>query len=85
MKLNHDNWDDIMYLSLLFHMNECLHLPKALTMSFGNDLERHRDEMERSEIISNYVIVLHNIFSSTRRNRKLNLQNVELRNMCNIY
>ncbi len=63
MKLNHDNGDVIMYLSLLVHMNECLKLPKALTMSFGNDLEKHRDEMERSEIISQYK----------ERNRKLNL------------
>lgn len=70
MKMNHDNGDDIMrlmYLSLLIYMNECLKLPKALTMSFGNDLERHRDEMECGELITNYVTVLHNIFSSTKK------------------
>jgi hypothetical protein len=70
MKMNHDDGDDmmrLMYLSLLIYMNECLKLPKALTMSFGNDLERHRDEMECGELITNYVTVLHNIFSSTKK------------------
>jgi hypothetical protein len=70
MKLNHDNGDDIMrlmYISLIIYMNECLKLPKTLTMSFGNDLEKHRDEMECAELISNYVTVLHNIFSSTKK------------------
>ncbi|HYA85159.1 MAG TPA: hypothetical protein VEH06_17180 [Candidatus Bathyarchaeia archaeon] len=70
MKLNHDNGDDIMrlmYISLIIYMNECLKLPKALTMSFGNDLEKHRDEMECAELISNYVTVLRNIFSSTKK------------------
>ena len=69
MKLNHDNSDEIMrlmYLSLLIYMNECLKLPKALTMSFGNDLEKIRDGMECAELISNYVTVLHNIFSGTK-------------------
>jgi hypothetical protein len=70
MKLNHEDGDDVMrlmYLSLLIYMNECLKLPKALTMSFGNDLEKHRDEMECGELISNYVTVLHNIFLSTKK------------------
>jgi hypothetical protein len=73
MKLNHDDGDDIMrlmYLSLLIYMNECLKLPKSLTMSFGNDLEKHRDEMECGELISNYVTVLHNIFLSTKKEIK---------------
>jgi hypothetical protein len=70
MNLNEDNGDDVMrlmYLSLLIYMNEYLKLPKSLTMSFGNDLEKHRDEMECGELISNYVTVLHNIFSSVKR------------------
>jgi hypothetical protein len=70
MKLNHEDGDDVMrlmYLSLLIYMNECLKLPKALTMSFGNDLEKHRDEIECGELISNYVTVLHNIFLSTKK------------------
>jgi len=70
MKLNHDNSHEIMrlmYLSLLIYMNECLKLPKALTMSFGNDLEKIRDGMECAELISNYVTVLHNIFSRTKK------------------
>ena len=48
-------------------MNECLKLPKALTMSFGNDLEKIRDGMECAELISNYVTVLHTIFSRTKK------------------
>lgn len=70
MKLDHDNGDDItrlMYLSLLIYINECLKLPKALTISFGNDLEKIRDEMECGELISNYVSVLRNIFLSTKK------------------
>jgi len=70
MKLNHDNGDDIMrlvYISLIIYIDECLKLPKALTMSFGKDLEKHRDETECAELISNYVTVLHNIFSSTKK------------------
>ena len=70
MNLNEDNGDDVMrlmYLSLLIYMNEYLKLPKSLTMSFGNDLEKHRDQMECGELISNYVTVLHNIFSSIKK------------------
>ncbi len=70
MNLKEDNNDDmmkLMYLSLLIYMNEHLKLPKSLTMAFGNDLEKHRDEMECGELISNYVTVLHNIFSSVKK------------------
>ena len=70
MNLKEDNNDDmmkLMYLSLLIYMNEHLKLPKSLTMAFGNDLEKHRDEMECGELISNYVTVLHKIFSSVKK------------------
>ncbi|PWU82724.1 MAG: hypothetical protein DLM72_00470 [Candidatus Nitrosopolaris wilkensis] len=73
MNLKEDNNDDmmqLMYFSLLIYMNEHLKLPKALTMAFGNDLEKHRDEMECGELISNYVTVLHNIFSSVKKEMK---------------
>ncbi|MFZ0512001.1 MAG: hypothetical protein WAM14_10370 [Candidatus Nitrosopolaris sp.] len=73
MNLDEDNSDDmmrLMYLSLLIYMNEYLKLPKSLTMSFGNDLEKHRDEMECGQLISNYVTVLHNIFSSVKKEMK---------------
>jgi hypothetical protein len=73
MNLKDDNSDDmmqLMYFSLLIYMNEHLKLPKSLTMSFGNDLEKHRDEMECGELISNYVTVLHNIFSSVKKEMK---------------
>jgi hypothetical protein len=56
-----------MYLSLLIYMNECLKLPKGLTMLYGNDLEKHRDEMECGELISNYVTALRNIFWRTKK------------------
>ena len=73
MNLKEDNNDDmmkLMYLSLLIYMNEHLKLPKSLTMAFGNDLEKHRDEMECGELISNYVTVLHNIFASVKKEMK---------------
>jgi len=73
MNLKEDNNDDmmqLMYFSLLIYMNEHLKLPKSLTMAFGNDLEKHRDEMECGELISNYVTVLHNIFSSVKKEMK---------------
>jgi hypothetical protein len=73
MNLKEDNNDDmmkLMYLSLLIYMNEHLKLPKTLTMAFGNDLEKHRDEMECGELISNYVTVLHNIFASVKKEMK---------------
>jgi urease accessory protein UreH len=70
MNLKVDNNDEmmkLMYFSLLIYLNEHLKLPKSLTMAFGNDLEKHRDEMESGELISNYVTVLHNIFSSVKK------------------
>jgi hypothetical protein len=73
MDLKEDNNDDmmkLMYLSLLIYMNEHLKLPKSLTMAFGNDLEKHRDDMQCGELISNYVTVLHNIFSSVKKEMK---------------
>jgi hypothetical protein len=73
MNLKEDDSDDmmqLMYFSLLIYMNEHLKLPKSLTMAFGNDLEKHRDEMECGELISNYVTVLHNIFSSVKKEMK---------------
>ena len=66
---NNDEMMQLMYFSLLIYMNEHLKLPKSLTMAFGNDLEKHRDEMESGELISNYVTVLHNIFSSVKKEK----------------
>ena len=34
-----------MYYSLLIYMNEYLKMPKSLTMAFGNDIEKYREEM----------------------------------------
>src|ERR687883_1366063 len=52
----------LMYYSLLIYMSEYLKLPKSLTIAFGNDLENYRNGMQCSELISNYVTVLQNIF-----------------------
>jgi hypothetical protein len=60
----------LMYYSLLIYMNEYLKMPKTLTMAFGNDLEKHREEMQCSELISNYVTVLQNIFLQQRNEMK---------------
>jgi hypothetical protein len=57
----------LMYYSLLIYMSEYLKLPKSLTMAFGNDLEKYRDGMQCSELISNYVTVLQNIFLEQRK------------------
>ena len=60
----------LMYYSLLIYLNEHLKLPKSLTMAFGNDLEKRREEMQSGELISNYVAVLHSIFSKQRNDMK---------------
>jgi hypothetical protein len=73
MNLKEDDDNEIMklmYYSLLIYMNEHLKLPKSLTMAFGNDLEKRREEMESGELISNYVAVLHSIFSKQRKDIK---------------
>ncbi len=69
LHLKLDNEGDVMrsmYFSLLIYMNEQLRMPKSLTMALGNDLEKYRDEMGCSELISNYVKVLHNIFTTSK-------------------
>jgi hypothetical protein len=48
----------LMYHSLLIYMSEYLKMPKSLTIAFGNDLEKHREEMQCGELISTYVTVL---------------------------
>ncbi|HKG87236.1 MAG TPA: hypothetical protein VKA95_02830 [Nitrososphaeraceae archaeon] len=60
----------LMYYSLLIYLNEHLKLPKSLTMAFGNDLEKRREEMQSGELISNYVAVLHSIFSKQSKDMK---------------
>jgi len=59
-----------MYYSLLIYMNEYLKMPKSLTMAFGNDIEKYREEMQCGELISNYVTVLQNIFLEQRKEIK---------------
>jgi len=69
LHLKLDNEGDVMrsmYFSLLIYMNEQLRMPKSLTMALGNDLEKYREEMGCIELISNYVKVLHNIFTTSK-------------------
>lgn len=73
MNLKEDDDNEIMklmYYSLLIYINEHLKLPKSLTMALGNDLEKRREEMESGELISNYVTVLHSIFTKQRKDIK---------------
>ena len=60
----------LMYHSLLIYMSEYLKMPKSLTIAFGNDLEKHREEMQCGELISTYVTVLQNIFLEQRKEIK---------------
>lgn len=69
LNLELDHEDDVMrsiYFSLLIYMNEQLRIPKSLTMALGNDLEKYRNQMECSELISNYVKVLLNVFATSK-------------------
>jgi hypothetical protein len=73
MNFKEDDDNDVMklmYYSLLIYLNEHLKLPKSLTMAIGNDLEKRREEMQSGELISNYVAVLHSIFSKQRKDMK---------------
>jgi hypothetical protein len=73
MNLKEDDDNEIMklmYYSLLIFINEHLKLPKSLTMAFGNDLEKRREEMESGGLISNYVAVLYSIFSKQQKDIK---------------
>jgi hypothetical protein len=60
----------LMYYSILIYMNEYLKLPKSLTMAFGNDLEHHQQDMECSNLVSNYVTILQSIFVEQRNEIK---------------
>jgi hypothetical protein len=71
LKENDDNEImKFMYHSLLIYMSEYLKMPKSLTIAFGNDLEKHREEMQCGELISTYVTVLQNIFLEQRKEIK---------------
>lgn len=57
----------IMYHSLLIFMSEVLGLPKAFVMAFGNDVEKHKEEMESAAIIFQYVTILQKLFSEAKK------------------
>ncbi len=70
MKLKADDKNDVMklmYYSLLIYMNDCLKMPKALTMAFGNDMESHRENMESGTLVTRYVAVLSEIWSQGKK------------------
>lgn len=69
MKLKADEKGDVMklmYYSLLIYMNEYLKVPKALTMTFGNDMESHRESMESGTLVTTYVAVLSEVWSQNK-------------------
>jgi hypothetical protein len=58
----------LMYYSLLIYMNEYLKMPKSLMMAIGNDLEKHRDNMESGELVTAYAAVLTEVWAQNRKN-----------------
>lgn len=57
----------LMYYSLLIYMNEHLKMPKALTIAIGNDMEKHREDMESGALVSTYVAVLSEIWAQNNK------------------
>jgi hypothetical protein len=53
----------LMYYSLLIYMNEYLKMPKALTIAIGNDMEKHREDMESGALVSTYVAIMSEIWA----------------------
>lgn len=48
----------MMYYSLFIFMSEQLKVPRSLMMALGNDMEKHRENMESGELVTTYVSVL---------------------------
>lgn len=70
MNIKEDSSDDVMklmYYSLLIYMNKYLKMPKSLMMALGNDLEKNRDGMESSGIVTTYLAVLTEIWAQNHR------------------
>lgn len=66
---NNGSRDDVMklmYYTLLIYMNEHLKMPKSLTVAIGNDLEKHREEMEAGSLVTMYVAVLAELWAQNR-------------------
>jgi hypothetical protein len=57
----------LMYHSILIFMNENLKIPKPLAIAFGNDLEKHGNEMECSSLIFNYAAILQKLFYESKK------------------
>jgi hypothetical protein len=70
MNLKPDEPTDVMklmYYSILIYMNEHLKMPKALTIAFGNDMEKHRDDMESGALVSTYVAILSEVWAQSNK------------------
>jgi hypothetical protein len=57
----------LMYHSLLIFMNEVLGVPKTLVMAFGNDIEKHKDNMESAALIFEYATILQRLFFESKK------------------
>jgi hypothetical protein len=57
----------LMYHSLLIYMNEHLKLPKSLAIAFANDLEKHGEQMQCSNLIFEYASILQNLFLEKKK------------------
>ena len=57
----------LMYHSLLIFMNEVLGIPKSLAMALGNDIEKHKDNMESATLIFEYATVLQKLFFESKK------------------
>lgn len=70
MKLKADEPTDVMklmYYSILIYMNEHLKMPKSLTIAIGNDMEKHRDDMESGALVSTYVAILSEVWAQNNK------------------
>lgn len=70
-KIAQDNSRDdvmkLMYYTFLIYMNEYLKIPKSLTVAIGNDLEKHREEMEAGSLVTMYVAVLAEVWAQNKQ------------------
>ena len=57
----------LMYHSLLIFMNEVLGIPRTLVMTFGNDIEKHKDNMESAALIFEYATILQRLFFESKK------------------
>ena len=56
----------MMYYSLLIFMTEHLKVPRSFTMALGNDMEKNREDMETGELVTTYVSILTELWTSNK-------------------